>query len=73
MDAKRLEELAVWATTEANALDYEGSERASGRLRDLAHCAKEYGQQIWRCWGLWYKQRWFAGISIVRKGEDWTL
>jgi hypothetical protein len=27
----------------------------------------------WRCWGLWYEQRWFAGLSIVRKGEEWKL
>ena len=35
MNAARLEELAAWAETEANALDYKGSEKASGRLRAL--------------------------------------
>lgn len=41
MTAACLEELAVWAETEANALDYEGSAKASSRLRDLARCARE--------------------------------
>lgn len=44
LDAKRLEELAVWATTEANAIDYEGSEKASGRLADLARCAAAWAK-----------------------------
>jgi hypothetical protein len=42
MDAKRLEELVEWAETEANALDYEGSAKASERLRDLARCANAW-------------------------------
>ena len=40
MNAARLEELAAWAETEANALDCKGSEKASGRLRALARCAR---------------------------------
>ena len=44
LDAKRLEELAAWAETEANALDYEGSVKASGRLRDLARCARAWAK-----------------------------
>jgi hypothetical protein len=44
MDAKRLEELAVWAETEANALDYEGSAKSSERLRDLARCAAAWAK-----------------------------
>ena len=44
LDAKRLEELAAWATTEANAFDYEGSMKASGNLRDLARCAKAWAK-----------------------------
>jgi hypothetical protein len=44
MHAKRLEELAVWAETEANALDYEGSAKASERLRDLARCAAAWAK-----------------------------
>jgi len=44
MDAKRLEELAAWAETEANALDYEGSAKASERLSDLARCAAAWAK-----------------------------
>jgi hypothetical protein len=25
----------------------------------------------WRCWGVWWKQRIFVGISVINQGQEW--
>lgn len=27
----------------------------------------------WTVWGLWWKQRVFIGVSVIKRGEEWTL
>lgn len=25
----------------------------------------------WRLWGLWWKQQWFLGLTVISRGEVW--
>ena len=27
----------------------------------------------WRLFGIWWRQRVFVGVSVIRTGEEWTM
>ena len=39
--------------------------------RSLWFWGKQAGP--WLVWGLWWKQRVFVGVSVIQRGEEWTL